>query len=82
MPVVRAIEYIPGRRQLANMGFDEVLDLTADVFHFVILEFYSGALHQVYYTRIYMHGTGSSLTAVYRFMMHDVRLNLGLYDLI
>ena len=32
MPVVRAIEVYP--TQIANMGFDEVLDLTADIFSF------------------------------------------------
>ena len=66
--------------QLASMGFDDVFDLTADVYSFCNIRVYSCALHQVCYIRIYMHGTDISLTAVYRFIMHDVRLNI--YDII
>ena len=76
MPVIRAIEVYPTQ----NMGFDEVLDLAADVFSFCNIWVYSCALHQVYFTRIYMHDTGIALTAVYRFIMHDVRLTI--YDII
>ena len=61
MPVVRAIEVYPTQ----NISFDEVLDLTADAFPFCNIGVYSCAPHQVYHARIYMHGTGISLTAVY-----------------
>ena len=54
MPVVRAIEVYP--TQLADMGFDEVLDLTADVSSFCDIRVCSSALHQVYcMLYLYLH---------------------------
>ena len=63
------------------MSFDDVLDLTSDVliFCYIRVQLCSIPGTGVYYTRIYMHGTGILLTTVYRFIMHDVRLNIG-YD--